>query len=306
MSDSNFSDWTIRAFCHTRVVEEQDRVSVFRGDVTKKEDVVAAMKDITHVVHLATSKETPTTIIDVAIKGLFWLLEEAKSSQTLERFVLIGGDASIGHCFYPQSKPVTEEAKHQAYPGCYALSKVLEEVMLEQYQIQYNLPSVCLRAPWIMEKDDFRYALRFDKTQFGGPLFADLIGEDKANSYQKRDMIPVLCDAQMVPIKRNFVHVEDLVDAIKISLEHPEADQETYHICMDEPVDYQKVADYLEKRRNLKSVKIPSSCHSTWLDNSKAKFRLGWRPKYDLERLIEEAWSFERRSEDPRIVYYPG
>ncbi len=26
---------------------------------------------------------------------------------------------------------------------------------------------------------------------------------------------------------------------------------------------------------------------STWLDNAKAKFLIGWRPRYDLERLIE-------------------
>ena len=26
-----------------------------------------------------------------------------------------------------------------AYPGCYALSKVLEEVLLEQYGVQYDL-----------------------------------------------------------------------------------------------------------------------------------------------------------------------
>ena len=46
--------------------------------------------------------------------------------------------------------PVTEEQKWSAYPGCYALSKVLEEVMLEQYYIQCKhlrtrtLPPRCL------------------------------------------------------------------------------------------------------------------------------------------------------------------
>ena len=33
--------------------------------------------------------------------------------------------------------------------------------MLEQAQIQYGLNGCILRAPWIMEKDDFRYALSF-------------------------------------------------------------------------------------------------------------------------------------------------
>ena len=45
---------------------------------------------------------------------------------------------------------------------------------------------------------------------------------------------------------------------------------------------------------------------STWLDNSKAKFHLGWRPEYDLPTLIDAAFDYERSEDDPRIVWYPG
>ena len=38
---------------------------------------------------------------------------------------------------------MTEEQKWSAYPGCYALSKVLEEVMLEQYYIQCKHLRTC-------------------------------------------------------------------------------------------------------------------------------------------------------------------
>ena len=76
--------------------------------------------------------------------------------------------------------PVTETQKHSAYPGCYALSKVLEEVMLEQYYIQYDLNGCCLRAPWIMEKDDFKYQLSFGEAVFGGPRWIDLVGPAQA------------------------------------------------------------------------------------------------------------------------------
>jgi nucleoside-diphosphate-sugar epimerase len=71
--------------------------------------------------------------MDVAIKGMFWLLETSRQSATFQQFILIGGDAGVGHFVYPHSIPVTETQRHSAYPGCYALSKVLEEVMLEQY-----------------------------------------------------------------------------------------------------------------------------------------------------------------------------
>lgn len=306
LADSRFDRWKIRAFCHNRVVEASDRVSVFRGDTSSSEDVSAALDGVTHVLHLATSKETPSTIMDVAIKGLFWLLEEARASKTLERFILIGGDAGMGHFFYPHPIPVTEEQRHSAYPGCYALSKVLEEVMLEQYYTQYDFPGVCLRAPWIMEKDDFRYSLRFDDQQFGGPRIGELVGPEKAAQYQAEERVPVLCDDHGDALLRNFVHVEDLVSAILIALDHPAAHQRTYNICMDEPVNYRHVADYLARTRGLPSVDIRTAYHSTWLDNTKAKFHLGWRPDYDTERLIEEAWRYERGPDEPRIIHYPG
>jgi nucleoside-diphosphate-sugar epimerase len=85
--------------------------------------------------------------MDVTVKGLFWLVEASRQSTTFEQFVVLGGDAAVGHCYFPKSLPVTEAEPHTAYPGCYALSKVLEEVVLEQYYRQYDLNTCCLRAP---------------------------------------------------------------------------------------------------------------------------------------------------------------
>ena len=42
-ADSRYRRWRIRAFCHNRVVEETDRVSVFRGDTSSREDARAAL-----------------------------------------------------------------------------------------------------------------------------------------------------------------------------------------------------------------------------------------------------------------------
>ena len=84
------------------------------------------------------------------------------------------------------------------------------------------------------------------------------------------------------------------------------AHQEKFNICMDRPVHYREVADYLAKTRKLPSVDICTPYVSTWLDNSKAKFLLGWQPKYDLPRLIDEAWDYQRSPDDPRKVWYPG
>ena len=306
LAEPQFDAFVLRALCHNRKLNTHSRLQVVSGSIERREVVEEAMKDVTHVLHLATSKETPETIMDVAIKGMFWLLEACRKSSTCRQFILIGGDAGVGHCVYPHPIPVTETQKHSAYPGCYALSKVLEEVMLEQYYLQYDLNGCCLRAPWIMEKDDFKYQLSFGKDVFGGPHWGDLVGPEKAEEYVKTQTIPIMVDSHGQPVKRNFVHVEDLVNAILQAVDHPKARQQTFNICMDEPVDYGELGAYLAESRGLPTVEIPTEYHSTWLDNTKAKFLLGWRPEYDLKKMTDAAWDYQRPEDDPRIIWYPG
>jgi hypothetical protein len=107
-------------------------------------------------------------------------------------------------------------------------------------------------------------------------------------------------------ILRNFVHVDDLVSAILAAINNERARQQLFNVCMNEPVDYGKIAEYLKRTRGLPSVEIPSDYHSTWLDNSKAKLLLGWRPEYDLEKMIDSAWNCRRSPNDPRKIWYPG
>ncbi len=299
-------DTTIRALCHNRILAPHPRLEMIQGNISDRAVVRKAMEGVTHVLHCATCKETPDDVMDVAVKGLFWLLEESRVSSTFRQFILLGGDCTVGHFFYPHPVPGTEQQKLTAYPGCYALSKVLEETMQEQYFIQYDLNGCCLRAPWIMEKDDFKYTLSFGEDVFGGPRWCDLVGPERAQAYSKTATIPIMLDPGGRPVKRNFVHLTDLVEAMLKSIDHPKARQQTFNICMDEPVDYQKVALYLYESRGLPSVPIKTKFHSTWLDNTKAKFLLDWRPRVDLKLLIDRAWAYQRDLADPRQIWYPG
>lgn len=306
LADPKFADWKVRALCHHRTLPTSARLEVVKGSIAERSVCHAAMAGISHVLHLATCKEIPEDVMDVTVKGLFWLLEEARTSPTFKQFVLIGGDAALGHFVYPHPLPVTETQKHSAYQGCYALSKVLEEVMVEQFHIQYGLNACTLRAPWIMEKDDFRYTLTFGTDVFGGPKWHELVDATAAQVYAKAGTVPVMLDPDGEPVQRNFVHVDDLCSAIRSALDHPKTSGQTYNICMDEPVHYRKVADHLAKTRKIASVDVKTVFHSTWLDNSKAKFHLDWRPTVDLATLIDRAWDYQRPASDPRTIFYPG
>lgn len=306
LDDPAWSAWTVRALCHHRELPARPRLELERGSIADRAVVKRAMAGVTHVLHLATCKEIPEDVMDVTVKGLFWLLEEARTVPGFERFVLIGGDAAVGHFVYPHPVPVTETQRHTAYEGCYALSKVLEEVMLEQYYVQYGLDGCCLRAPWIMEKDDFRYTLSFGDDVFGGQRWKEWVPAERAADYARAGTVPRLIAADGRPLKRNFVHVDDLVEAVLLALESPRAKQQLFNIAMDEPVDYGAVAEHLARTRGVASVDIPTPFHSTWLDNAKARLLLGWRPRVDLARLIDLAWDHRRAAGDPRKIWYPG
>jgi nucleoside-diphosphate-sugar epimerase len=306
LGESRFENFVVRALCHNRKLDPRDRLEVVAGSIEHSAVANEAMRGVTHVLHLATSKETPDSIMDVAVKGLFFLLEAARTSPTFKQFVLIGGDAGMGHFFYPHPVPVTETQKHTAYPGCYALSKVLEEVIVEQYGVQYGMNACCLRAPWIMEKDDFKYTLSFGDDVFGGPRWCDLVGAEKAAEYRRTGAVPVMLDPSGRPVKRNFIHVDDLIESIFCALDNAAAKGQTFNVCMNEPVDYGELGAYLSASRGLQAVPVSTPYHSTWLDNAKAKFILGFRPQYDLRKLTDAAWSYERSPTDPRIIWYPG
>jgi nucleoside-diphosphate-sugar epimerase len=304
--EPRFAGARVRALCHNRTIPETARIEVVRGSIADRAVAEAAIAGVSHVVHLATCKETPDQVMDVTVRGLFWLLEAFRISPDAQQFILIGGDAAVGHFFYDHGAPVTEATPHRAYPGCYALSKVLEEVMLTQFAIQYGIDACCLRAPWIMEKDDFRYSLSFGADLFGGPDWKTMVAPKVADACLKAGTVPLLRDAAGRPLKRNFVHVSDLVAAILAGLGNPASRGQTYNIAMTEPVDYGAVAAYLARTRGLPSIDIPSGYHSVLLDNAKARLELGWVPRVDMARLIDMAWEHRRDPADPRQVWYPG
>jgi nucleoside-diphosphate-sugar epimerase len=228
---------------------------------------------------------------------MFWLLEAFRLARG-KYFILIGGDAAIGHFFYPVHAPLTETAPHRAAPGCYSLSKVLEEVMLTQAHVQYGIEGCCLRPPWIMANDDLRYALTFGPDVFGVPRWHEEVGETKAALYATRQSVPLAIAADGQPLKRGMIGVDDVADAVLAALEMQPPGCQTFNIAMDEPFDYGRAAAYIFDRFGYESVQVPTPFHSVRIDNTKARQILSWSPRFNTESLIDAAWSFRLATGD--------
>lgn len=306
LAEPRFSGARVRALCHNRTLPPQQRLECVHGSIADRATVEHVLDGVTHVIHMATVKESLDEAMDVSVKGMFWLLESFRQSSTARQFVLIGGDCSVGHIFVPYDAPITESAPRRAYPGVYALSKVIEEVMLEQYGIQYGVNGVTLRAPWIMEKDDFRYVLSLGDDQFGGPDWDTLMAPVERQRHAADGKVPLMLDVTGAPLRRNFVHVDDLVAAMLAAIDNPHATRQLFNISMTSPVDYGAVAAYLSRTRGLGGVRVETPFHSNALDNAKARLMLDWEPEYDFQKLIEAAFTYERAANDVRKVWYVG
>ncbi len=68
-------DLVIRALCHNRALPAAPGLEVVKGTIADRDSVERAMDGVSHVVHLATCKEIPELVMDVTVKGLFWLTE---------------------------------------------------------------------------------------------------------------------------------------------------------------------------------------------------------------------------------------
>ncbi len=306
LDEAKWSHAKIVALCNNRTIPETDRVKVVRGSMNDPETIARAMAGTTHVLHMAAVKEDPVHAMDVAVKGMFLLLEAFRTNTDAQQFILIGGDCSVGHCFVEYDGPVTEDSPRRGYPGVYALTKILEEVMLEQAGIQYGINWTTLRAPWIMEKDDFKFALSFGPDQFGGPDWDTLIAPALRQEYAAANAVPLLIAKDGKPLKRNFVHLDDLVEAIITSIDHPAASQQLFNIAMTGPVDYEMVGAHLQTTQGMRPVRIETPYISNLLDNAKARLRLAWTPKVDMIALCDRAFAYERAAGDERKIWYPG
>jgi nucleoside-diphosphate-sugar epimerase len=254
------------------------------------------------VIHLATCKEDRHGVIDVSARGTFNLLDAAMRTRALARFILASGDAVNGIYFNPQPAPIREDMPMAAYPGYYPLSKVIEETMCRQFFVQAGVPTVVLRISWIHAEDDVLNHLTVGGEPFGVPVWQELMSPQQKAAYgDGRHAAVALRHPDGKPMRRHIVAVEDCVQAFLIALEREGIDGETFNIAMGEPFDYTEVAAYVAQRLKIDVVDLVDPVGQDFcMDVAKARYVLGYRPKYDIFGLIDHAIEFRQTGRQRR------
>jgi nucleoside-diphosphate-sugar epimerase len=280
-----------RALVHRTPVRDEN-VDTVAGSITDADAVDAVVSGADIVLQLATTKEDPATFFDVSVRGTFNILEACRRHR-IRQFILFGGDAALGIWFRPQPIPLDENHPRAAYPGHYAFSKVIEEVMAEQYAIQYGVPVTVLRSSWVFEGADLlRHFSLLENVNPAEPGhgFGELTDEVIELVRTRQERIPVLVDARDVPLRRHIVHVDDVMQAFARMIDNPSALGQTFNIAGPAPFDYGVAADYLSRQLGLLTLRLRCPAfHSFEINITRARSVLGYAPENDFFRMADRA-----------------
>jgi UDP-glucose 4-epimerase len=273
-----------------------DGVEEVQLDVADNPAVEAQVARSDAVIHLASCKEDREAFINVSARGTFNLLDAAMRTKKPKRVILASGDAVNGIFYNAQPVPIREDMPMVAYPGYYALSKVIEETMFWQYYCQAGVPTVCLRMSWIHCEDDILTHLTVAGEQFGVPVWSELMSEAQRNGFSGgRDAAVALRHPDGTPMRRHIVAVEDCVQAYLLALRTEGIDGQTFMIAMDDPFSYVDAAQYAAKKLDIELLELVSPIGKDFcIDTTKARYLLGYKPRYDVFSLIDKAAEFRR------------
>jgi len=282
---------TVRALVH-RTPVEADGVQTVSGSITDLQAVREVVAGADLVVQMATTKEDPDSFFDVTVKGTLNVLEACRD-QPIKQLIIFGGDAAFGIWFYPQPIPIDESHKLMAYPGYYAFTKVLEEVMTEQYGIQYGLPWTILRSSWIFERDDllghFSLLDNVNPAEPGhgfGPQPPEIM--KLVETGQERVVIQT--NGEGIPYNRHIVHIDDVMQAFGLMVGNEVALGRSFNVAAPAAFNYRPAAEYLSEKTGTPVLELPCpGYHSFEININRARTMLGYAPENDIYRMIDRA-----------------
>jgi len=249
-------------------------VDYVSGDIRSYESVLASLKGIDIVVHLAArisvaeSLEKPQEYNAVNVTGSFNVMKACVEAG-VPRFVYISSAAVYGD---PAELPLKETAPTMPLSP-YGASKLAPEFYADAFFKSYGLETVVLRLFNV-------YGPGQPMNDYSGVItkFIERIRDGKA---------PIIYGTGGQ--SRDFIHIKDVANAIELAVEKKGIAGETFNIASGEPVTIGRLAEMMlaiSGKENLKPTHAaarPADIMHSYADISKAKNILGFTPSISLE-----------------------
>lgn len=299
-------------------IKIKDKVTFIKGDVTNKEDWSKALKGQQIIVHLAAETGTGQSMyeiskyVDVNIKGTSILLDMLTNDEhCVEKIVVASSRAIYGegkykcneHNFvYPICRKAEDMSKNDFEVKCpicnsnvqlvatsedsnikptsiYGITKQVQEEMCMVVGESIGIPVVAYRfqnvyGPGQSLKNPYTGILS---------IFSTII--------KNNNSINIFEDGKE---SRDFVYIEDVVDATILGIEKSEANFNSFNVGTGVATDVITVAQLLKEKYHS-DVEISVSgnyrlgdIRHNFADITNIKTKLGFTPKYNFEQGISE------------------
>jgi CDP-glucose 4,6-dehydratase len=269
-----------------RIENLNPRAKFYKADVASK-DISKIFERVKPqvVFHLAAKSivgdifENPLEALKVNILGTANILEQCRLKRNLESIVVASSDKAYGKI---KELPYKEETPLSGdHP--YEVSKASADLVAQSYYKTYGLPVVITRFSNVFGPRD----LHFSRIIPG--IFEAII---------KNKKLLVRSDGKMI---REYTFVKDIADGcIKLAQNINKTKGEAFNFGSKNIF---TVLGVIKKVEEILGVKVNYKILNTakneipkqYLDWSKAKNRLGWRPKYSFEEAIKESFEWYKK-----------
>ncbi|MBU1006785.1 MAG: NAD-dependent epimerase/dehydratase family protein [Candidatus Omnitrophica bacterium] len=268
----------------------KDKVKVIHEDVRNVGIMNDIVRDKDYIFHLAgqndhvLSLSDPFPDIDINIKGSAVLLEACKKYNKKAKLVYTGTRGEYGKA---AKLPVDENAPMNP-KGIYELSSLTVQKMFKIYNDNHGVRSVTLRLTNIYGE---RAQMKHDR--FGVANWFIRLALDNAT-------IKVFGDGSIL---RDFLYVEDTVNAILMCAQCDEAYGEIFNVGNDEPSSFLELAKTVVAVAGTgrwefasfspdRAAQEPGDFYS---DINKIKRTTGWKPVTDLKTGLKRTVEYYRK-----------
>lgn len=294
-----------------------DKVEFIKGDITNEKDIINSIQGQEAIIHLAAETGTGQSMYeikkycDVNIGGTALLLDIlANKKHKIQKLLVASSRAIYGEgkykckahgIVYPESRLNIDMQKGDfdcKCPKCgnqvllmatsedskihpnsvYGITKQNQEQMVLTLGKSIGIPAVA-----------FRYQNVYGPGQsLSNPytgilsIFSTLIKNEKS--------INVFEDGNE---SRDFVYIDDVVDATILGLESEKANYNVFNVGADKPIDVLSIANMLKRKYNSSiEIKVNGNyrlgdIRHNYADLSKIKQKLGFVPKFNFEAGID-------------------
>jgi UDP-glucose 4-epimerase len=256
-------------------VKHLSKVHFVKADILDLRKLYSQEK-VDVIYHLAAqvvvpySMENPIEDFETNARGTLNVLEKARKDDA--RVVFASSAAVYGNTTILP----TPEVYGFSPDSCYGLSKVVGEEYCNMYSKQYNLDVTILRFANVYGPKCHGVIHDFLDKISRNPEELEIIG----SGLQSRD----------------FVHIYDVVDALKLAATSDAAVGETFNIGFGKTtkiIDLAKIILKilgLSEKTVIKTTNVPwhGDIKTIWFDINKVKKTLNWEPKISLEDTLKE------------------